>query len=102
MKANHSPAIGVFPSKITSLYFVSIVFSLICCATARAQIDRAELEGTVTDSSGAAIAGASVSALNKDNGLKRTVATGPTGAYRMDAMDLGAYSVTVRTPKGHG
>jgi len=59
------------------------------------QTSRGMIAGTVTDTTGAAISGASVTAVNKDNGLKRSVTTGPTGAYRMDAMDLGAYTITV-------
>jgi hypothetical protein len=75
MKANHSPAIVIFPSKMSCLYFVSLIVSLtlsltmpvIFGATAYAQIDRAELEGTVTDSSGAAIAGANVKNCSSSN-----------------------------------
>jgi len=95
MKANHSPAIGVFPSKITSLYFVSIVFSLICCATARAQIDRAELEGTVTDSSGAAIAGANVKIAAAETGLEYEQGTTSNGYYHFFGLAVGRYRVTV-------
>jgi len=60
-----------------------------------AQTSRGMIAGTVTDSTGAAIAGASVSATSNDNGLKRSVSTGPTGAYRMDAMELGSYKITI-------
>jgi len=80
-----------FRGVLIAIFTALALFSV----TTMAQTSRGMIAGTVVDKTGAAIAGASVSALNKDNGLKRTVATGPTGAYRMDAMDLGAYSVTV-------
>jgi hypothetical protein len=45
---------------------VAVIFALIFGAAAFAQIDRAELEGTVTDPSGAAVAGASVKIVTAD------------------------------------
>jgi len=82
-------------SGLRSVWIAIFTAFALFSVTTFAQTSRGMIAGTVVDKTGAAIAGASVTALNKDNGLKRTVATGPTGAYRMDAMDLGAYTVTV-------
>ena len=103
MKANHSPAIVVFPSKMSCLNFASLILSLtlsltvplILGATAHAQIDRAELEGTVTDSSGAAIAGASVKIAVAATGLEYEQRTTSNGYYHFFGLAVGRYRVTV-------
>ncbi|HEU5232460.1 MAG TPA: carboxypeptidase regulatory-like domain-containing protein [Terriglobales bacterium] len=81
--------------RFRSVFLSLLAASLIAPMLSFAQTSRGMIAGTVTDTTGAAIPGASVTAVNKDNGLKRSVVTGPTGAYRMDAMDLGAYTITV-------
>src|ERR1043166_9285720 len=55
-----------------------------------------ELTGTVTDPSGAAIAGATVQATNTGTGLKRSVKTGDSGLYRITLLPLGAYEIEVQ------
>jgi hypothetical protein len=52
------------------------------------------IEGTVHDSSGALIAGATVTARNEDNGFTRTATTNGQGAYEMVSLPLGRYTVT--------
>src|SRR5581483_10131807 len=51
--------------------------------------------GTVTDSTGAAIAGATVTVKNTGTGLTRTVTTGEDGSYSVPELPIGNYSVTV-------
>ncbi len=58
----------------------------------RAQVS-ANLSGTVTDSSGAAVAGANVSARNRGTGLVRTAAAAPDGHYEFSALPLGEYEI---------
>src|SRR5215831_10800423 len=60
---------------------------------AAAQVTSASVVGTVTDSSGAALPGASVTARNADTGFTRTVTANETGAYRLDVLPIGRYSV---------
>jgi hypothetical protein len=55
-----------------------------------------EITGTVTDSSGAAIAGAGVQVTNTDTGLKQSVKAGDTGLYRVTLLPLGRYEVEVQ------
>src|SRR5262252_11231681 len=55
-----------------------------------------EITGTVTDPSGAAIAGASVQATNTDTGLKQSVKTGDSGLYRISLLPLGAYELEIQ------
>jgi len=50
--------------------------------------------GTVTDSSGAAIAGATVAATNKETGVKYDSVTNVTGEYRLNNIPVGHYGVS--------
>jgi len=62
---------------------------------AEAQTFRGTILGTVTDSGGLAIAGATVTVKNLDTGLVRTVSTGEEGSYAAPELPIGNYSVTV-------
>jgi hypothetical protein len=59
-----------------------------------AQVDRAELEGTVTDPSGSVIAGANVKVLAVDTGLTVEQQTNAKGYYRFPGLAVGGYTVT--------
>jgi len=59
-----------------------------------AQVDRAELEGTVTDPSGGVIAGAHVKVLAVDTGLFEELQTNSKGYYRFPGLAVGKYTVT--------
>jgi hypothetical protein len=60
-----------------------------------AQIDTGSIVGTVTDPSGAAIAGATVELTNEATGVTRSVSTNGDGAYQFSAITPGVYSVKV-------
>jgi hypothetical protein len=55
----------------------------------------ASLEGTVTDKSGAVVAGATVTATNQETGVSRSTVTSDAGFYRISALAPGAYRVDV-------
>ncbi len=55
----------------------------------------ATLQGTVTDQSGAVVAGVAVTITNKDQGWKRTSTTSDSGLYRFELLAAGSYSVRV-------
>ncbi len=59
------------------------------------QTFRGTILGTVTDTSGAAVPGASVTIKNVDTGLLRTVTTSDDGSYSAPELPLGAYDITV-------
>jgi Carboxypeptidase regulatory-like domain len=59
-----------------------------------AQIDRAVLEGTVTDPSERVIFGATVKALAVDTGIVQQQATNSKGYYRFPGLAVGHYTVT--------
>jgi hypothetical protein len=62
---------------------------------AGAQTFRGMILGTVTDSTGAAVSGATVTVKNPDTGLIRTVTTSSDGSYAVPELPIGTYSVTV-------
>jgi hypothetical protein len=53
------------------------------------------LIGTVVDTTGAAIPGATVNAIEASTGVIRTVVTNPQGLFRLPALNPGKYVVTV-------
>ena len=81
-------------SIVTQLLLVALVLAL-TPRMAFAQIDRAVLEGTVTDPSGAAVAGANVRLLALDTGIVQEKKTNSNGYYRFPGLAVGSYSVTV-------
>lgn len=91
MKPNLSLSLLSFFSK----YSFAVILTLILGTTAYAQIDRAELEGRVTDPSGAVVAGASVEAVAAATGLTASQSTNTVGYYRFPGLAVGRYSVTV-------
>ncbi|MBK5292216.1 MAG: TonB-dependent receptor, partial [Acidobacteriia bacterium] len=60
-----------------------------------AQLDRASLVGTVSDSSGALVPGAKVEVVSPDTGLRREALTSESGTYTFSFMPIGPYTVTV-------
>ena len=60
-----------------------------------AQVDRAELEGTVTDSAGRVVPGAAVKVVAVDTGLTAELPTNSKGYYRFPGLAVGKYTVTV-------
>jgi hypothetical protein len=62
---------------------------------ALAQVDRAVLEGTVTDPSGGVIVGAGIKAVAIDTGLTAEQTTNSKGYYRFPGLAVGRYTLTV-------
>ncbi|HEX3741262.1 MAG TPA: carboxypeptidase regulatory-like domain-containing protein [Terriglobales bacterium] len=56
------------------------------------------ISGVVTDSSGAVVSGATVTATNTQTGVKSTLKTDSKGFYNFPALQVGTYSVDVQQP----
>lgn len=56
----------------------------------------ASISGTVTDVSGAAVAGSVVTATNVDTGIKATQNTNGQGYYSFQSLPLGKYTIEVQ------
>ena len=74
---------------------VVLLVCLACAATALAQGGTGILTGTVVDSSGAAIPGATVNAKDEATGSVRTVVSNESGVFRMAALNPGRYALSV-------
>src|SRR5260370_16073392 len=60
-----------------------------------AQTVTSTLQGRISDATGAVIPGASVTALNADTGLKRTITGNAVGEYQIGGLPPGDYTVNV-------
>src|ERR1700730_7501136 len=72
-----------------------LVFVLLSTAILVGQTFRGTILATVTDPSGAVVAGATVKVRNVATGLERTTATSADGSYAVPELPIGSYSVTV-------
>lgn len=71
-------------------------FCLICLSCfVFAQGTTSRLNGIVTDSSGAVVAGATITLTNEGNGISITTTTNDSGSYAFDLIQAGSYKVTV-------
>src|ERR1700757_403594 len=64
----------------------------------RAQEVTATITGTVTDPSGAAVAGAKVAAKSVERGLIYTAVTNDSGIYRIAPLPVGSYELKIEKP----
>src|SRR6202158_497955 len=79
---------------IYGLAFILLAWTL----SLRAQTTNGSIQGTVTDPSGAAVGGASVTGRNLDTGLTITTVTTDAGLYSLANLPPGRYSVTIQGP----
>ncbi len=98
MRPRHSSLSTLWPS-LTS-YLLRLTFiSLLCTVGVSAQIDRAVLEGTVADQTGAAIVGAKIKVLEVDTGINQEAQTNANGYYRIPGLAVGRYSLAVSSDR---
>lgn len=79
------------------LRWIVCVGLLVCLPLAKAQVEavNGSIRGRVVDPTGAAVAGAQVTAQNEATGYTRTTETGPEGYFVLPNLPLGTYTVTV-------
>lgn len=77
-----------------SLVTVTMLFALFE-GMVYAQTSRGTVTGSVTDSNGAAVAGAAVELMNRGTNQSRATSTNEAGIYRFDAVDLGNYDLKI-------
>ncbi|HYM11156.1 MAG TPA: carboxypeptidase-like regulatory domain-containing protein, partial [Bryobacterales bacterium] len=78
--------------------FLIASFLVAAIPSVEAQVASATLLGEVHDESGALAPAATVTARNNATGFTRTAVTGQQGAYRIDELLPGAYTVTAEKP----
>ena len=72
----------------------SAVMAFLSVSNARAQQTLGGITGTVTDSSGAVISGATVTLVGDQTKLNRTQTSSSTGAYSFVNLPLGTYTLS--------
>lgn len=80
-------------------WFLTVAFVLLTAAPLFGQLETGKIAGTVRDTSGAVIPGASVTAKSVATGAERSVKTGEIGQYQIPALTPGIYQVTVTVDK---
>ncbi|HVB86018.1 MAG TPA: carboxypeptidase-like regulatory domain-containing protein [Candidatus Dormibacteraeota bacterium] len=79
-----------------SFYVLGVLVALAVAASgARGQNVNASLSGTITDSSGGVVAGATVTATNEGTQLSRTAVSDARGIYVLNVLPVGSYTLSV-------
>jgi hypothetical protein len=76
-------------------FTVLVLYLFAIATTALAQVDRATLNGTVTDASGAVVQNVKIELDSPATGLHRETATNSKGTYQVPALPIGVYRVTM-------
>jgi len=76
---------------------VCLAVLFLCCAGARAQnaISGGSISGVVTDTSGAAVPGATITATNVSTGVVARTRSNASGFYNFPSLSVGTYEVSV-------
>src|SRR5262252_611518 len=76
------------------LQFCLAVFAVVALAcSAFARVQNGQIEGSVTDPTGAAISGAKITVTNPATSLSQTTATNASGNYTIRELPIGSYKV---------
>ena len=86
-----------FSQKSVAHIFATVLFLALIASTGRAQFTNANLRGTISDPSGAPVAGASVAVTSADTGLQRTTTSDGSGTYSFTGLPVGQYQIAVET-----
>src|SRR5688572_10972223 len=81
-------------NRVFRALFASALLVLLAAPSAWAQAT-AQINGTVVDSSGGVLPGATVTAIQTDTGLRREVVTNENGVYVVTNLPLGPYRLEV-------
>jgi hypothetical protein len=74
---------------------LALTAAVLLCGTAVRAQSTAQINGTVTDSSGGVLPGATVVAIQTDTGFRREVVSDETGSYTMPNLPIGPYRLEV-------
>src|SRR5260370_20786981 len=72
-----------------------ILLALVLVCACVAQVDRGNIQGTVTDPSGSVVAGAAVRIVSPATNVAQSTVTGLNGAYVFFNLPIGLYNLSV-------
>jgi hypothetical protein len=78
-----------------SQFFSCLILAFACAPALLLAQDTAQITGTVTDPSGAAVGNAQVTIVNEGQGTTRTAIANSSGGYLFAALPIGKYDMTV-------
>jgi hypothetical protein len=84
----------MYSNNIPRLLQLLLIVVAFACLPAQAQTDQGRIVGTVTDSNGAIVPGATVSIKNERTGEERAATTNESGYYIISALKPAVYTVT--------
>src|SRR5262245_16431488 len=76
---------------------VSFLAAGLCVSPLAAQLGTATISGVINDSSGAAIAGASITVVHVETSFRRQTVSNPIGQYNLPGLTPGQYDVTIES-----
>src|SRR6267142_887855 len=74
---------------------IALIVFVVCAVTAIAQTGTSNITGTVRDTAGAVVPGATVTAKNEATGVTSTQTSNDSGLYAFTALPVGNYTITV-------
>jgi hypothetical protein len=74
---------------------LAVLLTCVFAATAFGQTTTGTISGTITDPSGAVVAGATITVTNPATGAERSVTSNEQGAFDVPALQPGKYTITV-------
>src|SRR3989440_2366860 len=77
---------------------ISFSVLLVMCLAVVAQTGSSNITGTVRDTNGAVVAGATVTAKNEATGVTSTQTTTESGLYSFASLPVGNYTITIEKP----
>src|SRR5258706_8331729 len=77
---------------------MALIIFVVCTVTAIAQTGTSNITGSVRDTAGAVVPGATVTAKNEATGVTSTQTTNDSGVYAFNALPVGNYIVSVEKP----
>jgi Carboxypeptidase regulatory-like domain len=81
-------------ARLTAFALLWLIAAFPAVAAAQARLTGADLQGVITDPSGAVLPGVTLTATNVDTSLERTAVSADDGRYLIPALPPGSYRVT--------